>query len=89
MSQTLQYIVDNSGNKVDFDIKTENGTFKLLGICREGGTRLFNPTGKVEIMQINPNPASDDIEISFNLIENGTSTISVFKAKSVVSYIDL
>ncbi|MEI6091364.1 MAG: FISUMP domain-containing protein [bacterium] len=80
----LEFILfDNSGNKVDFDIETKPGTFKLLGLCREGGTRLFNPTGKVEIMQINPNPASDDIEISFNLIENGNTTLSVFNSNGV------
>jgi uncharacterized protein (TIGR02145 family) len=80
----LEFILfDNSGNKVDFDIETTSGTFKLLGICREGGTRLFNPTGKVEIMQINPNPASDEIEISFNLIEDGTSTLSVYNLNGV------
>ncbi|MEI6089883.1 MAG: choice-of-anchor D domain-containing protein [bacterium] len=64
-------------------ITSENGTFKTLGICREGGTRLFNPTGKVEILQIIPNPASEDIEINVNLIEDGTTTLSVFNSNGL------
>jgi uncharacterized protein (TIGR02145 family) len=69
---------DAKGNKVDFDIKTTSGLFKLLGICREGGTRLINPTGKAEILSIIPNPASDDIEININLIEEGNTTLSIY-----------
>ena len=53
------FLKDNFGNKVDYNFETQSGTFKLLGICREGGTRLFNPTGKAEILSIIPNPASD------------------------------
>ncbi|MEI6091365.1 MAG: choice-of-anchor D domain-containing protein [bacterium] len=74
---------DNLGIKVDYNFEKNSGTFKLLGICREGGTRLFNPTGKVEILQINPNPASDDIEISFNLIESGSTVLSIFNSNGV------
>jgi len=59
-------------------INSKNGLFKLLGICREGGTRLINPTGKAEISSIIPNPASDDIEININLIEEGNTTLSIY-----------
>ncbi len=69
---------DDLGNKVNYEIEKQAGLFKLLGICREGGTRLINPTGKVEILSIIPNPASEDIEIKVNLIEEGVSTISVY-----------
>ncbi|MEI6089226.1 MAG: choice-of-anchor D domain-containing protein [bacterium] len=65
------------------NIDVENGTFKLLGICREGGTRLINPTGKAEILSIMPNPASEDIEIKVNLIENGATIVSIFNSNGM------
>ncbi|MEI6091168.1 MAG: choice-of-anchor D domain-containing protein [bacterium] len=74
---------DKLGTKIDFDIETQSGTFKLLGICGEGGTRLINPTGKVEILQIIPNPASDDIEINVNLIEDVATSLSVFNSNGI------
>ena len=69
-------------------IQSEDGVFKLLGICREGGTRLFLPTGKVEILAIIPNPASDNLEIKINLIEKGNTMLSIinsngFKVKEI------
>jgi uncharacterized protein (TIGR02145 family) len=76
-------LTDDSGNKVDFNIKTQPGLFKLLGICREGGTRLINPTGKAEILSIIPNPASEDIDINVNLIEDGTTTLSIFNSNGL------
>ncbi len=79
-SLILENTIPNGGAS---DIRSEPGTFKLLGICREGGTRLFNPSGKVELMQINPNPASEDIEIKVNLIEDGASTVSVYNLNGI------
>ncbi|MEI6090809.1 MAG: choice-of-anchor D domain-containing protein [bacterium] len=76
----LQNAVSNDGKAV---IQTENGKFTLLGICYDGGTRLINPTGKVEIMQIKPNPANEDIEIGVNLIEKEYSLVSVFNSNGV------
>jgi len=65
------------------NIQSEDGTFKLLGICREGGTRLFLPTGKVEILAIIPNPASDNVEIKINLIEKGKTSLSVINSNGL------
>jgi hypothetical protein len=78
-------LTDESGNRVNSDIEIEkqSGLFKLLGICREGGTRLINPTGKAEILSIIPNPASDDVEINVNLIEDGFSTLSVYNVNGL------
>ncbi|MEI6090854.1 MAG: FISUMP domain-containing protein [bacterium] len=76
-------LTDASGNKVDVDLETTSGKFKLLGICEEGGTRLINPIGKVEILQIIPNPASDNLEINLNLIEDGVTTLSVLNSNGI------
>ena len=45
------------------------GTFKLLGICPAGGNRFINPTGKINISSIKPNPSDNDIEVQLELIE--------------------
>jgi hypothetical protein len=71
-------LIDNTGAELEYDVDYRYGTFKLLGICREGGTRLINPTGKAEILSILPNPASEDIEIKLNLIEDGATSVSIF-----------
>jgi hypothetical protein len=70
----LENMVPNGGPA---NIQGQDGSFKLLGICREGGTRLFLPTGKVEILAIIPNPVSENVEINVNLIEKGKTTLSV------------
>jgi hypothetical protein len=73
----LQNTMANGGTADLIDI---DGTFILLGICYEGGARLVNPNGKAGIMQIIPNPASEDIEIGINLIEKGYSIVSIYNS---------
>lgn len=72
--------LDAQGNVIDFGTEKQNGTFKLLGICYEGGARLVNPNGIAGIIQIKPNPASEDIEIGINLIEKGYSIVSIYNS---------
>jgi WD40 repeat protein len=68
---------DDAGNKVDYDYESESGTFKLLGICPEGGNRLMNPNGKIAISSVKPNPAEDNIEVELELVEKTGYTISI------------
>ena len=51
------------------NISIQNGKFKLLGVCPEGGKRLINPNGKIQITSVKPNPAEDKIEIELQLLE--------------------
>ncbi|MEI6090291.1 MAG: T9SS type A sorting domain-containing protein [bacterium] len=76
-------LIDNMGVELEYDVDYRYGTFKLLGICREGGIRLINPTGKVQILSIMPNPASEDIEIKVNLIEDGATIVSIFNSNGM------
>lgn len=69
---------DDLGNPINYEIEKRPGLFKLLGICREGGTRLIHPTGKAEIISVLPNPASENVEININLIEQGTTKLSIY-----------
>ncbi|MCX6153447.1 MAG: choice-of-anchor D domain-containing protein [Candidatus Kapabacteria bacterium] len=66
-----------NGDSVTLD--TANGSFKLLGICYQGGQRLLqtNPAG-AEIISVSPNPATDLIDIKINLIEYGETRLSLY-----------
>ena len=61
--------LDKFGKNIEYEVDYRFGTFKLLGICQEGGTRLLNPNGKIQINAIKPNPADEQIEIELNLLE--------------------
>ena len=66
----IEFTLYNAGNNiVDYDIETRSGKFKILGICEEGGKRLLDFSGNVKLFLVNPNPASDEAEIEFELIE--------------------
>ncbi len=62
---------------------TQNGSFTLLGICRDGGTRLVNPTGTAGIVSISPNPSDIDLKVSLNLIEKGFTTLTVYNSTGI------
>ncbi|MCL5991444.1 MAG: choice-of-anchor D domain-containing protein [Bacteroidetes bacterium] len=70
-------LYDDSDNIVDYDIETRSGKFKILGICEEGGKRLLDMSEKVQMLLINPNPASDEAEIEFELIENDRTQLII------------
>lgn len=67
----------SNGETLDYDTKFENGSFKLLGVCPEGGERLIKPDGAVE-MKIFPVPAKELLDIELSLIETGRTDIAVY-----------
>ena len=60
------------------EIQVVDGTFTLLGICEEGGTRLLNPYSKAGITSISPNPAENLINIELSLSEIGNTELSLY-----------
>ncbi|MHB8390710.1 MAG: T9SS type A sorting domain-containing protein, partial [Acidobacteriaceae bacterium] len=62
----------------NISVTTQNGNFCLTGLCTQGGTRLVNPEGAVTLSQPIPNPAFNSIEIDYNLIEQGKTTITLY-----------
>ncbi len=50
---------------------TGNGTFSVLGLCTQGGTRLIDATGATALKSIRPNPASGRVEITSHVAEQG------------------
>ncbi|MCO5251978.1 MAG: choice-of-anchor D domain-containing protein [Candidatus Kapabacteria bacterium] len=65
-------------------ISHEDGTFKLLGICYEGGTRLFNANSKAGIASVNPNPAENSIQINVSFSEGGQTEILLYNLKGEI-----
>ena len=68
-------LYDINNNPVDYNFDYQSGNFKILGICPEGGKRLLNPEGDVQLFSINPNPASEAVDIEIELIENGRTQL--------------
>ena len=84
---------DDAGNNVDYDFESESGIFKLLGICPSGGNRFINPSGKINISSIKPNPSDNEIEVQLELVEktgykliivnsNGQTVREIFRINS-------
>jgi uncharacterized protein YegL len=65
-------------------ITHEDGTFQLLGICYEGGTRLFNANSKAGIESVNPNPAENLIQINVSFSEGGQTEILLYNLKGEI-----
>jgi len=52
-----------------------SGTFNLLGICPQGGNRLFSPDGVILLQSARPNPASTSTTIDYQLLEEGQTKL--------------
>jgi WD40 repeat protein len=72
--------LDASGNPVNYDFEMQNGSFKTLGICYEGGIRLINSTTPVPLLTVSPNPSDGKVEIEVNLIEDGVSSLKIYNS---------
>lgn len=75
---TLLNVKENTG-MVPLTIK--NGTFKLLGVCYEGGARLVSTSKNTSLMSINPNPSDGKINVSINMLEKGKHTIRILDSR--------
>jgi hypothetical protein len=83
-STTSLALTNISATGTTIEMKNIDGTFTLLGVCHEGGPRLYIPTGKAEIMMIKPNPASDELNIELNLIESGETSLDIINSQGIV-----
>lgn len=52
-------------------IDTVHGEFALEGLCRDGGTRLYDPNGEIAIKSIKPNPVRSGARVLYSLLESG------------------
>jgi hypothetical protein len=60
------------------NIALAQGTFTLLDLCEEGGTRLIAPNVQPGALQIAPNPAKEALNISFNVVEQGSMELALY-----------
>ncbi|MFN3307065.1 MAG: choice-of-anchor D domain-containing protein [Candidatus Kapaibacteriota bacterium] len=78
-SESCELILSNPETRGGVaDVYLVNGTFKLLGICREGGPRLVNPLSRSGILNIVPNPAEESVEIEVSLNEVGWTELALY-----------
>lgn len=74
----------------DILYQLSSSNFTLLGLCKEGGTRLTQRTGKGGIINISPNPANAVSSITYAPIELGQTKIELFNVfgEKVASIMD-
>ncbi len=65
------------GGPVPIAIERVDGELTMSGLCREGGTRLFDPNGSVAIKSITPNPAGEQVTITYSIVEPGAYRMSL------------
>jgi hypothetical protein len=70
--------LNSNNNIINSEIDKYNGTFKLLGICNQGGKRLLNPNGTALITGVSPNPSADALKIDYQLIESGRTEFMLY-----------
>jgi hypothetical protein len=76
---TFQWL-DDSGEPTGIETDTRSGTFTLVGICREGTTRLYDERGVEAALKIAPNPVSGAAQAEYDLAEDGDISIDLFDA---------
>jgi hypothetical protein len=71
-------VLSNAGSDNGMvDISVRSGRFHLLGVCREGGARLINPTART-VLHIAPNPTGNEIEIDLSISEIGWAEVVLY-----------
>jgi hypothetical protein len=71
-------LINPFANGGDADVSLQSGHFRLLGVCYEGGTRLFNANSKAGIESVNPNPAENMLEVDLQLNEEGQTELLIY-----------
>ncbi|MES2765210.1 MAG: choice-of-anchor D domain-containing protein [Bacteroidota bacterium] len=69
--------LDDAGKSIGYDTEVRSGVFKTLGICPEGGDRLYDIGGTAQMMMVAPNPVNGVSEITFETVERGTTRIMI------------
>lgn len=89
-STTTLDIINPTSDNINVTVVDDDGEFKLLDLCHEGGTRLLNPNGIIGITKIHPNPASSIVQANIKTIEKGITTLSLYDVmgRKVRTYIE-
>ena len=64
-------------------IKEESGLFTLTGYCRQGGVRLFDPSGKFNLEISAAQPIQNSADINYELLEPGRTSLELFNTSGM------
>lgn len=89
-SVTTLDIINPTSDNINVTVMDNDGEFKLLDLCREGGARLLNPNGITGITKIHPNPTSSIVQADIKTVEKGITTLSLYDVmgREVRKYIE-
>jgi len=69
---------DVTVRNVDVDVERHDGMFTLVGLCEEGGTRLFDASQRAGIRAVAPQPVSNRAEVLLRSIESGAHNVALY-----------
>ncbi|HPO61869.1 MAG TPA: T9SS type A sorting domain-containing protein, partial [Candidatus Kapabacteria bacterium] len=78
-SECTQIIIDEI-NFIggDYRLEKQDGVFCIKDLCEQNGTRLFAETYPIYLSECVPNPAVDEFSISYNLIEEAQTSLTIY-----------
>ena len=80
-------ILDISSSKVlgkaKLKIFESDGNFRLLDLCTEGGTRLFDGSGSFKLENPSPNPLSANTFVNYELLEDSQVDLDIIDYRGI------
>lgn len=71
--------LNSDGSILSRDVELQNGSFTVLGICYQGGARLLNTQGNVQLLVVQPHPVQNsNAEVEIETVEKGITTLSLY-----------
>ncbi|MES2765212.1 MAG: T9SS type A sorting domain-containing protein [Bacteroidota bacterium] len=67
--------LNDAGEILNYNTELQDGVFTILGICAEGGERLYDINGQAQMMSVAPHPANGVVIINFETIERGETRL--------------
>ncbi|MBM2816750.1 MAG: hypothetical protein HW421_3512 [Ignavibacteria bacterium] len=75
--RTDLYIDNSLSVESGVEVVPNHGDFALIDVCMEGGPRLINALGKVDLLQPRPNPSHQSCELEFETSEVGNTQLTI------------
>lgn len=84
VEETTIFIEQAASEEGFIKFTPENGEFKLVDLCEntDGTKRFFDPFGQAELELVSPNPASGSVTVKFEVIEEGTTKLTLINTTS-------
>ena len=59
------------------EVRKENGSIRIKGVCEEGGVRLYVPNGNTMSLASRPNPVHEKVRIEYGLAETTSVVLEI------------